>query len=259
MKSLKIFTTKNDVSVVLFFAESIQSNWDIEIFLYEDYLKEKAIPQFENDIIYLRDPFNSGLPADSLQGFLELFLDKNKKVNYVDKLSSLEDIFLEDKWYQYLVYRDFMPSTVLAAENANKEGDFVYKKRISSRSKDIYFHQPNENLEEYIMQSRLEISEEYRVLEINHVIFPQVLIKISKTEKRKTKVAGHIPIPKDLADFICLIKNKNTFDLVGYDIAKTTEGKFYLIEVNRSPQVTAFEKETGINPFFLLTESMRDL
>ena len=44
-----------------------------------------------------------------------------------------------------------------------------------------------------------------------------------------------------------IAKKAPTLDMIGLDIARTTDGKLFLMEVNRSPGFGAFEMLTGDN------------
>lgn len=258
MPTLVILTTKEDLSLPLFFSSTLKANWIISAIFYEDLLPQGACPSLNSDFIYLRDPFNSQLSPGEVFPVLESSFQNNKKSVFIDHLSTTDEVYLEDKWLQYLVFSDFMPHTwQLSTADSESGGSHIYKKRISSRARGISFVPPKNEQEKYIGQDRLKIAEEYRVLEVHHNILNEVLVKSSKTEIQEVKVQRALAIPSNLRDFILRVQKKHHFDLVGYDVAKTEDGNLHLIEVNRSPQIRAYVRETGVNPFQLLLSHLQ--
>jgi len=168
----------------------------------------------------------------------------------VDSISSNKDIYFEDKLLQYTQFGEFMPKTKLLSNMDNKiEKDYIIKKRISSRSSGIFFNKKDllgKCFDDYIVQEKILIEKEYRVYCIFDEILEDVSIKQSKTEFVKTDVVGAEKINLKLKKFVKRIIAKNKFDLIGLDIA-FSQGKYFLIEINRSPQFKAFFTQTGIN------------
>lgn len=250
MPLLAVFTTHKDTSQKLFFASKIQASWVVQIFFYEDFLHGEELPLVDSEArVYLRDPFTSDISSAELYPLLTKIFAHYPKNTFIDNLVSLEDIYLEDKWLQYQRFKKFMPESFLASDMQKNLISPLYKKRISSRSRHIYFEIPEYNQEDYIAQERLNIQEEYRVIAVHKNILPIALIKSTKTNISKVKVIAQKTITNEIKSFVEEIQKAHSFDLVGYDIALTNDNKLYLIELNRSPQILAYQRETGINLF----------
>ncbi len=255
MRDLAIITTKKDISLPLFFSKEIQEEWRVTVSLYEDVQNEA--PRFSAaTLVYCRDPFTTGLSQESAKQSLRSLLERNPQAVFVDGADPVASALFEDKWRQYQACGHFMPQTCLAQEDA-LEGVKIYKKRISSRSRGIAFAPPRE-AGEYIVQERLDIEAEYRVIEVRGVLLPTALVKRPKTENATSTVQGARALPEDVKAFLAPIRSLHGFDLVGYDVCRTRAGELFVLEINRSPQINAYERETGLNPFRLLLQSFVD-
>ncbi|MCW1888457.1 MAG: hypothetical protein KIH67_002785 [Candidatus Moranbacteria bacterium] len=251
MQTLIVFTTKQDASRELLFTPKIQAVFAVQIFFYEHFLHGEALPLFHSEaLVYLRDPFTSDIPDTELRPLITKIFAHFRKNSFIDHLATLEDVYLEDKWLQYEQFKAFMPPTSLAsATDTSTSSPIIYKKRISSRSRHIQFVPPVENKEDYIAQVQLPIKEEYRVVEVQKEILPIMLIKSHKTTSSKVHVIAKTAITPEIQALVRDIQSKHSFDLVGYDIALTEEDSLFLIEVNRSPQILAYQREAGLNIF----------
>lgn len=254
MNKLLIITTSNDLSLPLFFLNK-DENLAIEVLLFEDSIEKFKIIETkvaEFDYVYFRDPFNTPL-AKSWEEKTESVLGLVKKLSIksIDNIYEIKDFFIEDKWQQYLLFKDFMPATEILSSHSsfNPNQQFV-KKRISSRSKDILFEIDSiQNHEEYIIQEKLDIEEEYRVFSLFKKIISPAVYKSSKTINTKVKIdrSKTKEIDKKLETFINQVLELVNLDFVGFDIALTKSGQYKLIEANRSPQFKAFFETTKKN------------
>jgi hypothetical protein len=201
------------------------------------------------DFVYLRDPFNNKkLSSVEIRKKIGIILKSVNKSYFVDNIKNVKAVFFEDKWLQYCEFKEFMPKTILIKDFSKKNNNFIFKKRISSRAKDIFFdYSKIKNKKGFIAQKKLLIEKEYRVFSLFNNILPIAGVKSSKTESQKVKIIGYKKIPKELLLFVEKIDEKMNFDFVGYDIAKTKNNKYYLIEINRSPQFSAYQKKTKVN------------
>lgn len=206
----------------------------------------------EYDVIYFRDPFNTGeYDVEYIKSTLVHIKQQYPEAVYIDAVTRYEDLLFEDKWRQYQLVGEFMPSTELFDTKSKfRAGSTIVKKRISARARDII--QTNEQLvdialEEYIVQEKIDIDAEYRVYTIGNRVLPFMTQKSSKTLDTKVKVLGVTKIDDAVAQFVQKIQAKlEDLDLLGYDIARTPTG-LALIEVNRSPQFKRYNELTYTN------------
>ncbi|MEA3304620.1 MAG: DUF916 domain-containing protein, partial [Patescibacteria group bacterium] len=122
---------------------------------------------------------------------LGAILNNKGNAYIIDNIQSDSDVFFEDKYSQYLHYKEYMPKTdILERAEDVSNTNYICKKRISSRAKGIIF-QPEQiqgELSDYIIQKRINIDTEYRVYSIFGKVIPMVSIKSSKSENMKVKV-----------------------------------------------------------------------
>ncbi len=256
MSQLLLVTTANDLSLPLFFHNQ-PKNLTLDVSLYEDSEKRfsKILASMDSyTIAYFRDPYNT--PKN--QGWelkIKPLLERIQKLNLpsIDKITKLDNFLIEDKWRQYQCYKNLMPKTQLLDGTINYDSSIHFlKKRISSRSKGVLFSSdsiPSSQLDNYIVQEKLEIKEEYRIFTLFGQIIQPAEIKSSKTKRTKVKVNRDktLKINTQLEQFITRIMHKTDVDFAGLDIALTQSGEYKLIEVNRSPQFKAFFEITGVN------------
>jgi len=145
-----------------------------------------------------------------------------------------------------------MPETALLVDKKNIDwSKFLIKKRISSGSKGLIFSENSlrGELSNYIIQEKVDILQEYRILSVRGQILPTVVLKqVSiKNSAVTVRVRDFRQISQELLAFTQKIQRRLKFDLVGFDIAELTDGRYVAIEINRSPQFAAYHRETGIN------------
>lgn len=250
MKRLLIITTITDLSIPLFLENKISKLLYIDFcFFHEDITVIKQnLKSTKFDFVYIKDPFTDQYDDKDIKNKVD-YIIKNFNGYIIDNIDSMEDVYFEDKLLQYNFFSHFMPKTKIFSKNENEfDSNYIIKKRLSSRGKGIIFDKKDVSTGDnnYIIQEKINIEREYRVYVIFNKIFPIVSVKSSKTETTKIKVLNTENINKDLKNFVKKIIIDNKFDLIGLDIA-FFNGKYYLIEVNRSPQFTAFYRKTKKN------------
>ncbi len=252
MKRLLIITTLNDLSIPLFLVNGVISCVDVEFCFFHENIEviKNKIESTKFDYIYLRDPFNYPYQENDLRNKLKFIID-NKNTSYlIDNIDTIKDIYFEDKLLQYKFFSNLMPKTMIFSEYNNEFNlNYIIKKRISSRGKGIIFNKedvPKNNSSNYIIQEQLIIDKEYRVYVVFNEIVKIVSIKSSKTQISKVRVVNIEEINIGLKKFVQKVIVNNKFDLIGLDIA-FSQGKYYLIEINRSPQFIAFYNQTKTN------------
>jgi glutathione synthase/RimK-type ligase-like ATP-grasp enzyme len=244
-QKILIATTRRDISLDYFLDTRVSC-----VYFDDDFAGfEATLSENQFDVVYIRDPFNN--PDDSyadLKERLDLIVSSQPKAYYVDQANDIDKIYLEDKWNQYLVMKQFMPKTVIAQPDYFIEGKHIAKKRISSRSRDIIFLATDVPIQEnWIIQEMVPLEEELRVYAVNGTILREASIKMSKTAEKKTKVIGTRQLSEAEYNFVeTILKGLPELDLVGLDIA-VSKDQLSLIEVNRAPQFKRYNKIIGKN------------
>ena len=249
-----LVSTKADLSLPLFFREDSTSLIKSTSLLYDSESKElEELFNYDFSYIYFRDPFNDEtVDQKNAKRLIELLFDHYGSAYYLDGISSYEDMLLEDKWEQYKLFGDLMPSTELLSKvNTLKKDKIIIKKRISARSKGVFFDRKdikrNENLEKYIIQQLVRINKEYRVYVVAGKIIGPLAIKSSKSKSQHVRIIGEEKkVPAEILDICRHVYEKTNYDFMGIDIAETATG-FKLLEINRSCQFKAYLRTTGIN------------
>ena len=238
-----LWTTHADLSLELL------RPYVTDIYYYDESLESPS----GYDQVYFRDPFNdpaSPTSDERLMQVLTEFFEKNPQAYSLDGIREVQDFYLEDKYLQYQKFgSDVMPETVLATEIGEWREGLILKKRISCRSRDIYFAVPEFGLtEDYIVQRRERIRQELRAFYVRGKVCAVAEIRSTKTETQKVKALGWRELTKEEMDFIAQAMQKMPkLDFVGVDLALLEDGRKVLIEVNRSPQFAAYYRITGTN------------
>ncbi len=243
MSKWLVITTDEDRSIDLF------RNEDVDIIYYAQHPKKEA----NYDVIYFRDPFNTlEYSVEELTSYVEFIQSVYPNAYYVDDTQSIDDLLFEDKWVQYKLLQDFMPSTALLKQDMNVRG-MIIKQRISSRARGIYFEIPQVEpwgLDNYIVQPRLPIRTEYRVYTIGNTVLPEATIKTTKSESNKVKAKEAISISSRLREYVeAVIALLPKMDMLGLDICQLDDGSYTLLEANKSPQFLRYNELTAINLF----------
>jgi len=246
---------------------------DSSIELLEDFadviaLDRESIPDITSiyETLYIRSHFaqQSTLPQkfrNEIDSLVRQARIKNPNIKFIDDMDSVDAIVaFEDKWLQYKTFGIFMPHTELqgGALDTSSFARPVYKNRLSSRGSGVTWDKEKVvgSLDSWIIQESVEIHEELRVYVIRGEVYPIGIVKQSMTEGNKargieprTLMQDEVKFSKDLA------AQAPGLDFAGIDIARSTDGKLYLMEVNRSPGFAKFYELTGINLANKLYES----
>lgn len=242
--STALFTTRADKALPLW-----EGNVD-QIYFYKEALPEH-FPEITE--VYFRDPFNEpDVPiADAqISAITQRFFADNPAAYSLDGIRTIDDYYVEDKFRQFQHFGlEFMAPTWLASEHEFIPGEYVFKKRISCRCRDVHFVQPDGvNLAEYIVQERRAIREELRVFYLRGEVLRLAETRTSKTETQKVKALSYRELTDAEVEFIQRAMHKMPeLDFVGVDLAIQENGEFLIIEVNRSPQFAGYYRITGVN------------
>ena len=203
--------------------------------------------------VYIRSQFNDEkfMPQNFASQINKIgTLARNAGIKLIDNMGSVDEIIaFEDKWYQFQLFREFMPETKLASEQPGFGEPVIFKKRISSRAAGIAWLRSDiiGNLDDWICQPILDIQEELRVYVVRGMVVEVASIRQTKTMDQKIKVIGTRHLTSEERHFAEQVyKKRPSLDLVGIDIAVTSNG-LRLIEVNRSPVFASFMRESGQN------------
>jgi len=218
------------------------------------------------DTVYIRSHFSqqATLPQNfrsEIDSLVRQARIKNPNIKFIDDMDSVDAIVtFEDKWLQYKTFGTFMPHTELWGEalDTSSFARPVYKNRLSSRGSGVTWDREKVVglLDNWIIQESLGIQEELRVYVIRGEVYEIGIVKQSMTEGNKTRgikprelMQDEVKFSKDLA------AQAPGLDFTGIDIARSTDGKLYLLEVNRSPGFAKFYELTDINLANKLYES----
>jgi hypothetical protein len=243
-----IVTTGADKSLNYFLQDTSQSHVETVLF------GERLPSRIENqafDIVYFRDPFNQkGYSLDEIGSTVAAVSRLYPAAYYVDGAKKLSSMMFEDKWRQYQLLGDFMPTTRLVKSGELIGSNDILKKRISSRGRGNN-HGPytdESNANDYIAQHSYEIIEEYRVFLIGGTALPNVAVRSSKNSAAaRVRTIRLVPMNEELRMYVDHItKRLDAYDFLGVDVAETTEG-YKLLEVNRAPQFSRYCELNGTN------------
>lgn len=238
-----LYTTHTDLSLEYFTA----AGWSFR------YYDQPVEPQ-PADLVYFRDPFNDPeyQPDPS---HIDWLISQHQDAVLIDNIQSFQDILThEDKYLQSQVYQDLYPRTWLPSQGEFVPGSCLAKPRISQRAKNILFALDGRTLDDsWIIQDLLDIQEELRVYVICGDVLDQASIKSSKSSG-KVKIIGDRALTPDELAFVHQAMEHCPLDVVGFDIAVLPEGKYKIIEANRSPQFRRYSERTGLNLAKLITK-----
>ena len=210
------------------------------------------------DTVYIRSHFSqpSTLPQNfrrEIDSLVQRAKSANPKVKFIDNMDNVDRIVaFEDKWLQYEKFGQFMPRTKLFDTNADTSGFVrpVYKNRLSSRGTGVTWDREKVTgfAHDWIIQDFLDIQEELRVYVISGEVYPIGAVRQNMTEGIKAQAIDSRVLMQDEIDFSsAVMKQAPDLDMVGIDIARTSDGKLSLMEVNRSPGFAKFYELTGTN------------
>lgn len=135
----------------------------------------------------------------------------------------------------------------------------VSKPVMGRHGEGILFHETPETLhhifdfssEPHIIQPALEIESEFRIFVVGH----ESLGAIKKIPAEGKKVANYasgaqflpLDIPQEFHQEAIRICQEQKIDIGGVDIARTKDGHYNILEVNRCPEFKAFSQARNIN------------
>ncbi len=264
MVQLVLVTFNADNSLPMIFSEKILSKYDLNILNIDNSLpflieKSSKIRQTNKQkLFYFREPMYYDRYNEKLKA---IFSNLGVIKESVDGIQSYSDFHISDKWVQYkLLGESFFPLTTNQFDEIRSEkSNYLAKKKISGRSKDIILEIDESNLpsniEDYIFQKKVEIKEEYRLYLCNNYIEPKVSLRASY-KGEGVRVIGVCQISEELLSYAQLVINKlskagylNTTHLYGLDFVLSKANNFHLLEINRSPQFSVSYQQTAINFF----------
>lgn len=210
------------------------------------------------ETVYIRSHFAkpSTLPQvfkTEIETIVSQVRELNLQVRFIDAMDTVESIVkFEDKWHQYELFSATMPHTELF-NSGSEESNFtvpIYKNRLSSRGRGVTWDK-NEALDSdgnWIIQESLDIAEELRVYALFNEIYPVAAVRQSKTDTQGVKVIDSRELGEDELLFAKKVSEcAPHLDIIGLDIVRTTEGRLFLLEVNRSPGFAKFQDVTDVN------------
>ncbi len=244
-----VVTISTESSLSLF-----QPHADIVLLDKYDTIQESNI----YDTVYIRSHFSQ--PSTTPQRFSEQINDIigrvrtiNPGVRIIDGMQSSDEIVaFEDKWHQYSSFASFMPHTEQYEADMSLQ-QFVrpiFKNRLSSMSKGVTWNEQEIGYDSgnWIVQESIDIAEELRIYSICGEIYPDAAVRQSKTLEHGTEAMAVRHLNQDETKFAGeIMRHVPKLDFVGLDIVRTKDGKFLLIEMNRSPGFAKFAKLSGVN------------
>ena len=228
---------------------------------YADVVILDDVPQFKAqyyDTIYIRSHFATpGLaPQDfqvQIESIVKQLLAINPHIRAIDQMSTVEQIVtFEDKFNQYELFSGFFPKTLLY-QNPSDIAQFarpIYKKRVSSRGAGVTWDQNVASSEsnEWLIQESLDIDEELRVYVIRGLVHPVAAVHKSLTATQRVEVSNSRALTEKEIEYASqLMQQAPQIDIAGIDIARTKDGSYWVMEVNRSPGFAKFFQSTGSN------------
>lgn len=219
------------------------------------------------DTLYIRSHFGqpSTLPQNfraEIEDLVQHAKQKNPDIKFIDGTDTVDKILsAEDKWLQYKTFGNFMPKTELLS-NELDISQFerpVFKNRLSSHGNGVTWNieKVTKPTEDWLVQESLDIVEELRVYVIRGEVYPVGAVRQSKTLEQSTQAVDSRHLTQDEIDFSLDVGRQAAgMDIIGLDIARTSDGKLYLMEVNRSPGFAKFEELTGVNLASILYEKL---
>lgn len=264
--TLLIFTTKKDNSLNLFLEAAEKHAYGVRVCYYE------SLTMLEGDICYegellkidrsthliLRDPYNTGVDYSFFLRFLlsnyneQVLLDNEYMHKYPD---------YEDKLFQASLLKKLglnCPHTAYGI--APNSFPIILKKRLSSRARGIKIIRDREEYEEfienkkisdYLQQEFLSLKSDYRVYTLKGELIgaAQRRPKFSSNgDVQKIKVlAKQEEIEDVIKQDLKKIYEETKAEFLGVDVVFDMQGNYYFIELNISPQFSAYKRVSGEN------------
>lgn len=221
------------------------------------------IPFYET--LYIRSHFGQAttLPQvfhSEIEDIVRRARNANPGIKFIDNTSTVEQILtIEDKWHQYEIFNEFMPKTQLLTDELGINGFErpVFKNRLSSHGNGVTWNREEVTnpINDWLVQESLDITEELRIYIIRGEVYKTAAIRQSKTSNQSTQAVDTRELIQEEIDFSLKVAQKaHNMDIIGLDIARTSDGKLYLMEANRSPGFGVFNKLTSVNLAAILYE-----
>lgn len=244
-----VVTISTESSLSLF-----QPYADIVLLDRYDTIQESSI----YDTVYIRSHFSqaSTTPqrfSKQIHDIIEHAHKMSPGVAIIDGMQSSDEIVaFEDKWHQYSSFTSFMSHTEryevgMSLQHFKRP---IFKNRLSSISKGVTWNEQeiSHDSGNWIVQESIDIAEELRIYSICGEIYPDAAVRQSKTLEHGTEAIAIRQLSQDEIRFATeIMKYVPKLDFVGLDIVRTKDGKFLLIEINRSPGFAKFAKLSGVN------------
>lgn len=177
----------------------------------------------------------------------------NPGIHIVDAMDSAEKITqFEDKLQQSVFFKDFLPRTALYSSEIDPSSYLrpLFKKRLSSRGLGVTWsvNEASQNNDEWLIQESIAIAEELRMYYLRGEVIRTGAIHKSLSHDEKVEVTGSRELHADEMAFVASVMQNTPFiEFAGLDVARSTDGSLWLMEVNRSPGFAKFYDQTGIN------------
>ena len=248
MKNLVITVSpQSSIDLLKFFADVI--------ILDKESVPNK-LPSYET--LYIRSHFGhpSTLPEvfrSEIEDIVNRARHENPDIKFIDDSDTVDKITdSEDKWRQYEIFSSYMPKTKLLSNDLDVSGFIrpVFKNRFSSHGNGVTWdiHETTNPKQDWLIQESIDINEELRVYVINGKVYPIGAVRQSKNLEQNTQALDARTLGSDEIDFSSRIGQQvPSMSIIGLDIARNSDGRLYLIEVNRSPGFGKFAELTGIN------------
>lgn len=210
------------------------------------------------DTVYIRSHFSHAfmMPQNfrhTIESIVQQAKQLNPKVKFIDGMDNVDAIVsFEDKWSQYETFGEFMPRTELYKDGVDISTFVrpIYKKRLSSRGSGVTWDREkvDHSVGDWLIQESLDIAEELRVYIICGGVCEIGAVRRSMTSAQSAQAISSRQLSKIEIGFCSEVLNQaRGIDIAGLDIACTSGGELYLMEVNRSPGFAKFNELSGIN------------
>lgn len=214
------------------------------------------LPFYET--LYIRSHFGhpSTLPEvfrSEIEAIVYRAKQENPNIRFIDDTDTVDKVMdFEDKWNQYEIFSSFMPKTELLNNDLDVTGfdQPIFKHRFSSHGNGVTWDlkETTSPRQDWLVQESLNIYEELRIYVINGKVYAIGAVRQSKTLDQNTHALDTRSLESDEIDFASRIGQQvPSMSIVGLDIARNSDGKLYLMEVNRSPGFGKFAELTGVN------------
>lgn len=226
---------------------------------YADVIVLDKDPNFDitksYETLYIRSHFSTPeLQPQRFRAEIESVVNqarqRNPNITFIDDMDTVDAIVkFEDKWQQHQIFFDFMPRTQLLVDSDGFKKP-VFKRRLSSRGSGVTWRREEAiaPVEDWIVQESIDISEEVRIYVIRGEVYSLGAVRDSMTADQKTQAVSARDLSQDEINFAMTVAQKAPeLEMIGLDVARSSDGALYVMEVNRSPGFGAFAKLTGVN------------